>query len=703
MENLWSEIKAAEYIDKYGKRWGDDLALRAYLTSVIGKHDNPVLNGGGSASVKTSVTNIFGEQKTVIFMKSGWREIAEAEPEDYARFDLEYLTKLSALPDLSDEDMFRELCTNQRSSEGPAAHPDTLAHALIPKKYVDCIHSGAILALAGGKDGEKWIREALGPDILILEYTTSACKLARDSAAAFASKPESRAMIWMNRGLMCWGETAYESYLTAAGLIARAGHYLAQHAWHSFSTGKATSMEEAGERFDRLAPVLRGSLAKQTGNPDWPYERLILQPLITGEILELLDSPGGKELSLSSPVALDHLDSTETSPLWIDSPPLADANQLRVHITRALKDFSTFREEFLSRNATHAPKDFTPEDSVPRIILIPGLGAVCAAENAAAASSLRDIANHTLTVKKQIASVGGAYRGMAEADLFALYCRSTQHAERQKAARLPLGREVALITGAAGAIGSGIARGLLEQGCHVAVSDLLGQNLDDLVDELSQTYGPRVIGVPLDVTDADSVSSGFCQVIRTWGGVDLIVINQGIAHVSPLTEVNVAAFKKLAKVNTEGTLLILAEAGRHFKAQNTGGDIVLVSTKNVFSPGANFGAYSATKAAAHQLARIASLEFAPLGVRVNMVAPDAVFSEGRRKSGLWQTVGPDRARARGLNPDALEEFYRNRNLLKSRVTASHVAKAVLFFATHQTPTTGATIPVDGGLPDATPR
>jgi NAD(P)-dependent dehydrogenase (short-subunit alcohol dehydrogenase family) len=181
------------------------------------------------------------------------------------------------------------------------------------------------------------------------------------------------------------------------------------------------------------------------------------------------------------------------------------------------------------------------------------------------------------------------------------------------------------------------------------------------------------------------------------------VINQGIAHVSPLTEVNVAAFKKLAKVNTEGTLLILAEAGRHFKAQNTGGDIVLVSTKNVFSPGANFGAYSATKAAAHQLARIASLEFAPLGVRVNMVAPDAVFSEGRRKSGLWQTVGPDRARARGLNPDALEEFYRNRNLLKSRVTASHVAKAVLFFATHQTPTTGATIPVDGGLPDATPR
>jgi NAD(P)-dependent dehydrogenase (short-subunit alcohol dehydrogenase family) len=137
--------------------------------------------------------------------------------------------------------------------------------------------------------------------------------------------------------------------------------------------------------------------------------------------------------------------------------------------------------------------------------------------------------------------------------------------------------------------------------------------------------------------------------------------------------------------------------------QRTGGDIVMVSTKNVFAPGARFGAYSATKSAAHQLARIASLEFAEHGVRVNMVSPDAVFAHGNRKSGLWATVGPDRMTARGLSAEGLEEYYRSRNLLKARVTAQHVANAVLFFATRQTPTTGATIPVDGGLPDATPR
>ena len=186
-------------------------------------------------------------------------------------------------------------------------------------------------------------------------------------------------------------------------------------------------------------------------------------------------------------------------------------------------------------------------------------------------------------------------------------------------------------------------------------------------------------------------------------GVDLVVANAGLAHVAALAEMELERFRLLERVNVEGTLLLLAEASRHFAHQDCGGDVVLVSTKNVFAPGARFGAYSATKAAAHQLARIASLELADRDVRVNMVSPDAVFAHGDRRSGLWATVGPDRMKARGLSEAGLEEYYRNRNLLKARVTAEHVANAVLFFATRQTPTTGATIPVDGGLPDATPR
>jgi len=276
-------------------------------------------------------------------------------------------------------------------------------------------------------------------------------------------------------------------------------------------------------------------------------------------------------------------------------------------------------------------------------------------------------------------------------------------AEAPTDAALPLHNQVALVTGAAGAIGLGICRGLLNAGACVAAGDLPGERLERFVGSFGAAAGQSIVAVPMDVTDEAAVAAAFETVAARWGGVDIVVVNAGIALVSRLMELDLEAFRRVERVNVEGALLTLAAAGRHLKAQGTGGDIVIISTKNVPCPGAGFGAYSSTKAACHQLGRIASLEMAEFGVRVNMVAPDAVFGAGPFKSGLWATVGPDRMRARGLDEAGLEEYYRSRNLLKARVTAEHVANAVLFFVTRQTPTTGATIPVDGGLPDATPR
>ena len=263
--------------------------------------------------------------------------------------------------------------------------------------------------------------------------------------------------------------------------------------------------------------------------------------------------------------------------------------------------------------------------------------------------------------------------------------------------------KVALVTGAAGAIGAGICRGLLGNGCRVAATDLAGEGLERLEEELAGIAPDAVVGIPMDVTERASVEKGFAAVVRRWDRLDIVIVNAGVAVAGPLIDLDLEAFRRIERVNIEGTLLTLAEAGRRFRDQGRGGDIVVISTKNVFSPGAEFGAYSATKAAAHQLARVASLEFAQFDIRVNMVAPDAVFSDGARKSGLWAQVGPSRMRARGLDEEGLEAYYRQRNLLQERITPEDVARAVLFFVTRQTPTTGATLPVDGGLPDATPR
>jgi NAD(P)-dependent dehydrogenase (short-subunit alcohol dehydrogenase family) len=298
--------------------------------------------------------------------------------------------------------------------------------------------------------------------------------------------------------------------------------------------------------------------------------------------------------------------------------------------------------------------------------------------------------------------MGGTYRGLAEDELRQMEFRGLQLAKIQPRGAALEGH-VAIVTGAAGAIGAGICERLLEEGCQVAATDISEDRLETLVNDLKGRFGDRVIGVPMDVTSPESVSRAFGQTTAAWGGLDFVIPNAGMAMVSSLAEMDLERFRRLERVNTEGTLTVLSEAARFFPLQGIGGDIVLISTKNVFAPGARFGAYSATKAAAHQLARIASLELAAEGIRVNMVAPDAIFGEGQFKSGLWAEVGPDRMRARGLDENALQEYYRERNLLKIKVTARHVANAVFFFLMRETPTTGATIPIDGGLPDSTPR
>jgi rhamnose utilization protein RhaD (predicted bifunctional aldolase and dehydrogenase)/NAD(P)-dependent dehydrogenase (short-subunit alcohol dehydrogenase family) len=703
MISEWSDAGAAEYVARYGVRWGEDLALRTYGARLLGSDDRLVLHGGGNCSVKTIFSNILGENLPAIFVKASGCDMASMEPDAYTPLDLEYLRKLRGLGHLSDDDMVNELHIRMLRSHAASPSIETLVHAFIPEKYVDHTHADAILALTNQACGEDRVKEALGDGVLVLKYVKPGFALAKAAAAAYDSAPESRAMVWMRHGLVTWGETARESYDRMIELVNRAEGYLARNAKSPLVAVRATPIETARLRLRRVAPIIRACLARQTEDPDDPYERVILQSLIDRDTLNFLDSDRGREYAFTPPLTSDHLIRTKSLPLWLEHPDYEDAAHLRCQLEAEIQRYTQMYRAYVDRHKSQLPDAAPPPDPFPRVVLLPGLGAVCAGKTATAASVARDITAHTLAVKADIAAMRGRYQGLEEGDIFDMEFSIFQRAKLGSAKDGPLERRVAIITGAAGAIGTAIAEEFLTAGCHVALTDLPGPNLHGAADEFRARFGNRVMACGLDVTEPESVAGGFGDVIEQWGGVDLVIVNAGIAMVSSLSEMNLEAFRRLERVNVEGTLLVLSEAARHFRLQGTCGDLILVSTKNVFSPGARFGAYSATKTAAHQLARIASLEFAEIGVRVNMVAPDAVFAHGSRRSGLWDEVGPDRMKARGLDARGLEEYYRSRNLLKARVTARHVARAALFFATHQTPTTGATIPVDGGLPDATPR
>jgi NAD(P)-dependent dehydrogenase (short-subunit alcohol dehydrogenase family) len=121
----------------------------------------------------------------------------------------------------------------------------------------------------------------------------------------------------------------------------------------------------------------------------------------------------------------------------------------------------------------------------------------------------------------------------------------------------------------------------------------------------------------------------------------------------------------------------------------------------VTAPGKEFGAYSVSKAAEAQLCRIVALEGGEFGIRANMLNPDAIFGGSRFWSDEMRAM---RATAYNIDAEKLPDFYRNRTLLKTEVTAADVAEAALFLAgPRSAKTTGAMLPVDGGVKEAFPR
>lgn len=699
MQSRWSDPEARAAVERWGPRHGEALALRVYTSRLLGAEPALVLHGGGNTSQKGEHETVLGEKAPALHVKASGYDLARIVPEGLPATDLAWLRRLRGLASLSDEAMVNEL--RRALFDAGAATPsiETLLHAWLPARVVDHTHADAILALSNRPDGEACLREALGDDVVLVPYVKPGFDLARAAADAVEARPDARAMVLRQHGVFTWGETARESYERMIAVVDAAERWTERRQTRPLRVaGDATPLAAARERAARLAPRLRGALATPSGDDDRPWRRLVLRPLVERAVLDFVDAAGARSVALTPPLTPDHLIRTRALPLWLEAGAVDDAGALRAALAGYRRDY----EGYLERHRALLPPGVTPADPMPRIVLVPGVGALCAGPDARAADVVRDITRQTLAVKALIAGTGAAYAGLSERDLFEMEYYALEQAKLGRG-RPRLGSEVALVTGAAGAIGAGVVRGLLREGCQVLATDLPGERLEALAAELAPEAGPRLAAVPLDVTDPDSVSAAFAEAALAFGGVDLLVVNAGAAHVAPLAELSLDAFRRLERVNVEGTLLVLREAARHFAAQGTGGDVVLVSTRNVFAPGAGFGAYSATKAAAHQLARIASLELAPLGVRVNMVAPDAVFGNAARPSGLWQEVGPERMRARGLDAEGLEAYYRERNLLKARVTPAHVADAVVFFATRQTPTTGATLPVDGGLPDSTPR
>ncbi|MHC5064494.1 MAG: bifunctional aldolase/short-chain dehydrogenase, partial [Planctomycetota bacterium] len=605
MKSLWNDKEAAEFVDRYSEH-GEDLALRVYTSRLIGRDYDLVMHGGGNTSVKTELKDLFGEPYEAICVKgSGW-DLVDIEPAGLPGLEMAGLRKLRALDALSDEEMVNQLRLHLGDAKAPNPSVETLLHAFLEAKFVDHSHADAVLILGNQPDGEKRMRDALGDKVAILPWIMPGFPLAKAVADACEAQPGCEGVMLLQHGIFSFAEDARTSYEFMVQFVDRAESAIqaaTKKVVPMLSDPADTKVQEAEENAAKVLPIIRGALARNDGQ-----ERVIADWRCADDLLAFAEHADAPSLLATGPITPDHVIRTKGPYLHLS---LSEA-QDRSAVDKKLEQYRTEYKAYFDGCVAAKGGEFIMLDPDPRVIMVEGVGLLSFGANKKAASVAGDLAEHTVRAKAQAAAIG-EYVDLSLEDLFEMEYWSLEQAKLGKKKSAALAGKIALITGAGGAIGHGIAEVLLESGAQVMLTDRSEEQLQKAGELLGQSFPERDFGmVVLDVTDANSVTDAFAATTRRYGGVDILVPNAGIAHVSELAEMDLDQFRKVVDVNLTGTLTVLREAAKIFLQQRTGGSVIVQASKNVFQPGASFGAYSASKAGAHQLGKVAALELAPL-------------------------------------------------------------------------------------------
>ena len=685
MRRYWSDREAARL---------EGLDALVYATRAIGQDPELVLWGGGNSSAKVTMKDHLGRATRVLWMKGSGSDMRNIAAKQFTPLRLDELGALMDREAMSDEEMvaYQTKCTMEPGAPKPSI--ETLLHAFIPAPHVYHTHADWICVLTDTSDSQKMIRQVYGEDVGLIPYLRPGFTLAKLVGEAIRKHPGLRAIVLDKHGLVTWGDTPKAAYQETIRMVQEARRFILRKGGRP---GRVRTLRVPGtprERRERAAAVmvaLRGAIGRD--------ERMLLLHEEAAEVLRFLSDPRAKALSQVGPFTPDHILHTKALPLFLELPKTDALEAIDQAVRKGVEQYRQAYARYFERY--HAPG--TPmRDPNPRVVLVPGVGLITTGKDRRACRIVRDLYVHTIKVIRAASAID-AYSALTPKDFYdfeywpmELYKLTLAPSEKE------FSRHIVLVTGAAGAIGRAISERFVQEGAAVVLTDLDGTKLREQAAAYNRLAGEeQTVPLVMDVASERSVAETFREAIRAFGGVDIVVSNAGIACSAPVERLSLADWNRSFAVNATGHFLVCREAMRVFKRQRLGGSIVAVASKNVVAPGKDFGAYSASKAAQAQLARILAIEGAAIGIRVNMVNPDGVFES----SGLWSPeMRQERAKAYGIPAEQIEEFYASRNLLKTHVKASDVADAVVFLASARAAkTTGAMIPVDGGVKEAFPR
>ena len=685
MKSSWSDKDAQDFIAKYApKGVNADLAVRTYTTRLLGSDPRMVLHGGGNTSVKTTVKDQLGEDVDVICIKgSGW-DMGVIEPAGLPAVRLAPLRKLRKLDKLSDEDMVNFQRINLLDSTSPNPSVETLLHAFLPHKFIDHVHSTAVLALTDQPDNKALVQEVYGDRVAYVPYTIPGFALAKAVAEVFDKHPKAEGLVLLQHGIFTMGDTAEQAYSRMIEFVTMAEERLKLQRKTALPAKLPSNLATLPE----IAPILRGAVAIEKNPLSGTAKRQILDFRTNPQILAYVN---GAELARYSQVGVvtpDHTIRTKNWPVIVPAPEAGKLEQWSKDVHAAVDAFVARYHKYFEDNNAKSPVKKKELDPLPRVILVPGVGMFGIGATAKDAAIAADIAENAVAVITDAEAVG-EYRSISEFDMFEVEYWSLEQAKLGKSNEKSLARQVAVITGGGSGIGAATARAMAKEGAEVAILD---RDLE-AAKAVAKKIGGKALAVECDVTQPQSVRAAFDAVVSAFGGVDIVVSNAGAAWQGAIGHVDDETLRKSFELNFWAHQAVAQHATRIMLAQGTFGCLLFNTSKQAVNPGKDFGPYGLPKAATLFLVKQYALDHGKDGIRANAVNADRI-----RSGLLTDDMVAARSKARGVS----ETDYMSGNLLKREVTAEDVADAFVYLAT-ASKTTAAVVTVDGGNIEASLR
>ncbi len=693
--HAWDAAKAAAME-------GDEVALLVYRSNLLGSDLRITNFGGGNTSAKVGEPDPFDPDRATetLYVKGSGGDLGSLDRRGLASLSLprrRARAKVYRGRDLEDDMVpLVDQCVVHACRVAPSI--DTTLHAFLPFAHCDHLHPDAVIAIAASADGERLTQEIFSGEVGWIPWMRPGFELALRLARAVAESPRLRGLVLESHGMFSWGRTSLECYESSLDLIERAARAVDEGAAAKRPSpfGRATSTalppEERRARAAAIAPLLRGLVGRD--------RRVVGCFRDDQELLDFLAREKAPALVRAGTSCPDHFLRTKIRPLLVDPAPDASPEETR---TRAASLVDAYRAEhaaYHERNRNE--RSARMRDTAPAIVLLPRVGMWSFGPSASEARIAGEFYLNAIRVMLGAESLS-RYQPLPEADAFSVEYWALEEAKvARRPPERPLARKVAFVTGAASGIGLACAERLLQEGASAVLGDVRADALEASVRSLESKHGRDAVrGVVVDVRDAESVRQGFREAVLAFGGVDVVVNNAGLSVSKPLGETSEEDYDLLNEVMPRGSFLVAREAVRVLREQNLGGSIVYVVSKNALAAGPNNVAYGTAKAAQLHQMRLVATEVGESGIRVNAVNPDAVI----RGSSIWEGGWAEgRAKAYGVPVEKLGEFYAQRTLLKKEITPADVAAAVFAVASDLfSKTTGAVIPVDGGVTTAFPR